>query len=138
MRFKYAKVPCGRCGWKYETFHICLDLPPEVMQRVEDGSPPPKKRPRNRTRDARSDAIRGSDEWKANLSAAWEQRRERDRIRNQPRDAEIIRRYVEEEHTVKELRIAFGVSNTTILGVLHRAQDAGDLVMRSPVANRWG
>ena len=34
---KIADKPCVKCGWKFKTFHICLDASKEDLERVEDG-----------------------------------------------------------------------------------------------------
>lgn len=118
---------CDRCGWRYG-FHICLDLPEHIMKRVEAVSKPKQRRAQRR--DPRSDAYRGSDEWRANISAGMQNYAAQCRAENTERDANIVRGYVEDEHTIVELAAIFNVSYPTIADVLHRARDAGELDMR--------
>lgn len=130
---KYADKSCERCGWKFATFHICLDLPLHVMRRVEDAQV--KRVRRSPRRDPRSDAYRGTDEWRANLSAARQEYEQRRRAANRDRDDAICRRYSEDDRTIRELAVEFHISYPTVVGILHRARDEGDLVMR-PAAVR--
>jgi predicted Rossmann fold nucleotide-binding protein DprA/Smf involved in DNA uptake len=131
----YAKTRCGRCGWRYPSFHICLDLPLEVMRRVEDVAQPKRQRARAHKRDPRSDAYRGTDEWRSNISAGLQEYHNQRRAANRERDREIVKRYSEDQRTVRELATEFGISFQTILSVLHTAQDDGVLVIR-PAARR--
>ena len=126
-------TPCARCGWKFKSFHICLDLPPEIMKKVEEPSKP--KRIRSKiARDPRSDAYRGTEEWKENLRAAAKDRWRRQRELERSRDKSIVKRY-SDGRTYAELAYEFGLSSPTIARVVQEAADKGEVTIR-PAARR--
>jgi hypothetical protein len=127
--------PCARCGWKFDTFHVCLDLPPEVMRKVEEPSKPKRKRSTIPSRDPRSDAYRGSEEWKDNLRSAANERWRKQREHDRSRDKDIVRRYSEANRTYRELAVEFGLSYPTIARIVQEAGGRGEVAIR-PAAKR--
>ncbi len=127
--------PCGRCGWKFNSFHVCLDLPPEVMTKVEAPAKPKRKRSVIPSRDPRSDAYRGTDEWKDNLRVAANERWRKQREANKSRDQSIVKRYSEGERTYRELAVEFGLRAATIAGIVQEAASKGEVTIR-PAAKR--
>lgn len=127
--------PCGRCGWKFNSFHVCLDLPPEVMTKVEEPTKPKRKRSVIPSRDPRSDAYRGTDEWKDNLRVAANERWRKQREANKSRDQSIVKRYSEGERTYRELSVEFGLSYPTVARIVQEAAAEGKVTIR-PAAKR--
>jgi DNA-directed RNA polymerase specialized sigma24 family protein len=122
----YAK-PCGRCGWKFKTFHICLDRPLHIMRRVEEA---PKKRKRNRPERDPNLSVRGSDEWRARVARGRQAHFDRLREVHQERDEMIVERYSEDEHSMSEIADEFRLPLSTVSHILHRAAEAGDVILR--------
>ncbi len=107
-----AEMPCQECGWKFKTFHICLGLPHHIMKRVEDGG----KRPRSVINtDTKSGPKPKRDPYKTE------------------RNLEIIRLYSDEDMTIREISASMKLDQKTIMTVLHRAADRGDVVIRRAI-----
>lgn len=118
---KLLDEPC-KCGWKYEGFHICVDLTqPEPVRKVK------VRKPRARLA---HQAAKSSPEWRAKLSAAALRHQAEIRERNKSRDEDIIRLYSDEYMTIREVAAVIGINYATVTGVLSRAQEAGLVVIR--------
>ena len=117
--------PC-QCGWRFEGFHICVDLSKPEPKLPKIKRQPVKKKP---VRDRRSDAIKSTPEWRNNISKAMKEYFEKERVKNKDRDDNIVRFYIEGD-TVKELSELFCMRRQTILKILHRARDEGRVTMR--------
>lgn len=99
---------CGDCGWKYPGFHICLGLPPEIMERVEEG--------RKKEAPARVKSVPVEN-----------------RTKFADRNREIIRLYDEEDFTMREVAEKLKIDQRTVMNILHNARDKGDVVIRRAV-----
>lgn len=130
---KILDKPCPDCGWRYPGFHICLGLPQKLMQQVEDGydrdtngemiaevkvRTTRAKNPNVSHRQAISDGVRA-------------------KHANDPkriaRDKEIERLYDREELSIRDVSEKMVLSQKTVMSALHRAQDAGRLVVRAAI-----
>lgn len=114
---KLRKKRC-HCGWKYPGFHICIDLSkpldPQIIHKL-------KITPSHQ---------RSLEEGRA---ARWE--RHRDEMFK--RDQKIVQRY-KEGASYKTLAEEFGIANATVMGIIHRAKDRGEVEIHPVGGNlRW-
>ena len=124
---KPAKQPCERCGWKWPNFHICLNLPKEVMERVEDG----------RVRDSNGrikhpDKPRAGspmDKAKRAESQARAQRNNGDPHRVE-RNKKILECYVKDQMPMQTIARELMLDVKTVMNVLHAAKDRGEITIR--------
>lgn len=127
---------CPRCEWRYPTFHICLDLPKEIMRKIEDGIDRDSngqmisKGPKPRQSRAKDRNLSHNEAISAGIRAKFENDTKR-----QARDKNIERLYVDQELSLREIANEVGLSQKTVMSALHRARDAGRLTMR-PAARR--
>lgn len=105
---------CDRCrtsrGW--QGFHVCFDA-----SKPEPNTPVKEKKPVETTR--------------FNMSESQTERRAREREAVRSRDLEIVRTYNEEQVSTSTLRRMFGVSQHTVLRILHEAEEEGRTVVRA-------
>ena len=87
------------------------------MQRVE-----PMHKPRRRRR-SQSDVMRSH----------FERLGQSKKVR----DEEIVRLYDTDELSIREVAAKMKLADKTVMAVLHRAQDAGEIIIR-PAARRTG
>lgn len=120
---------CQRCGWRFRTFHICLDLPLHIMRRVEEVAPKRKRSKPTPERDP-NQSIRGSEEWRTKISQSRKAHFDRLREVNRERDEMIIERYSEDEHSMSEIAEEFRLPLSSISYILHRAAEEGDVILR--------
>lgn len=121
---KLRDQPCERCGWRYPGFHVCVDLSkpidPRIMKKHTD----------------RYAAVRTA-EHRRKLSEGAYERWERHREEMAPRDAKIVAAY-KDGMTYRELAIEFHLAQQTIMGIIHRAAENGEVQVRPRGKNiRW-
>ena len=123
---KYRDKPCEgtACGWPYEGFHICLNLPLEIMRRVEDGLPR-----RTKSSEPRYATKKGTEENKRAISAGVKEHHAND-PRKIERNKEIIRLYSDEEQSMVEVAKRLHLDHKTVMNVLHNAAADGDVIIR--------
>ncbi len=117
---KLRDQPCPNtaCGWRYEGFHICLNQSKVLMTRIEDG-----REYRDQT------SMRERD--LPSASVTRRQLNEERKASKADRDAKIIKFYIEDEMSMKEVAGAVGCATATVQLTLHKAQDRGDLTIRN-------
>lgn len=110
-----ADSPCTQCGWKFKSFHVCVDL--------SGDEPTPVARPRRKTQARSKQHLDALNEGR---SLRWERYHEE----NRERDEKIVKRYNEGGIGATALGKEFGMSPSTVLKVLRRAQDEGHVQIR--------
>lgn len=132
--------PCQgtACGWKYEGFHICLNQSMVLMTRIEDGRYYPSQESMREGKRPNTGQFvgRNNPEARTRISNSLRQRAENDPDR-QDRNKEIIRLYTQETLSMREIGDRMGLQHQTVMNVLHRAADKGDVVIRK-AARRTG
>lgn len=139
MAIRYRDKPCQACGWKFQGFHICLDLPQDVMERVEDGRKAPSVR--SSTDSSEPPALKGraatlTDGHRTAIANGVRNKHARDPKRVE-RNKEIIRLYQDEDFSMREIAEKLKVDQKTVMNVLHSARERGDVVIRR-AARRTG
>lgn len=117
---KMRAEPCGKCGWKYEGFHVCVNLSEPDMKKVG---------PTKVTRARKKSESNSSED---RLSAA--------RLKDhqfKERNKEIVRLYVVEQKTMREIAKEMLLDDATVMNILHQAKDRGEITIRR-TARRTG
>lgn len=126
--------PCEMCRWPYPGFHICIDkTDPKVREVVLS---PIQKANQQRNRHYSTKRSTLSEEHKANLSISAQERWAEHHAALIPRNNEIVRLYMEEKYSVRDLVKLFEISQDTVVKVLHKARDNGLVVMRPVGKNK--
>jgi hypothetical protein len=116
----YRDTPCKTCGWKFKGFHVCVDpkapIDPKIMAKHASG-------------------YKGTLAERQRLREAVNERWERYREETAERDAEIIRRYKQDDVSMKQLAQDFGIAFQTLRGILIRAEQRNELTIRPPGTN---
>lgn len=108
--------PCGRCGWKYPGYHLCLNLSEPMMQKV---GPTVTKRVRKKAE-----------------SSSTEDRESNARLRDvhfKERNKKIVRLYAVEKMSMGEIAKELLIDDSTVMNVLHTAKDRGEITIRKTV-----
>ena len=105
---------CKQCGWKYPTFHICLDLskPSEAEKRA-------KKQYASQPQNSLQALAAGRDK-------RWAKYREE----MKERDKRLVQAYREENKGLKQLADEFDIAYQTARGIVHRAVARGEVILR--------
>jgi hypothetical protein len=117
---KLRDVPCERCGWKYEGFHVCVDLSAPVDPKVLA---------------KHTQRYKHSSEMRDRLSNAASIRWARHREDMAERDSRVVERYKEDNASMRDLAGEFGIDFQTVRNILHRAAARGECEIRPPGVN---
>lgn len=129
-RFELADVRC-KCGWKYKSFHICVDLTKPCPGEGRIVAPPVKKKTGFAlSLENRVVITELSDEARAALVARNKIRWAKHHEKNRERDEKIILRYANGGIGMKKIADEFGIGYHTVISVLRRASEAGIIVIR--------
>ena len=122
---QYRDKPCDKCGWRFKTTHICLDLPDAIMERIEDG----RERDVNGQVKSTKKAIARTDEHKEGISDGLRRAAASDPRRIE-RNKEILKLYDEEEWSMADIATSLRCEKRTVMTVLQQAEDRGDITIR--------
>lgn len=111
---------CGKCGWKFPTFHIC----------VIDLSTPEGRRAATRPRVKKSKRKAVAGAFTENSQMSQDERWQRHREDMAPLHREIVEYYKTGTVGVRQVREKFKVGHGTVVKVLREAAERGDLVIR--------
>lgn len=133
--------PCQgtACGWKFEGFHICLDQSLVLMTRIEDGryyTSQDSMREGKRPAAGSTGPGRNNPEARVRISNSLRERSDSD-PKKLERNKEIVRLYNDEEMSMREISERMRLNHQTVMNVLHRAVDRGDVIIRK-AARRTG
>lgn len=117
--------PCERCGWRYVGFHVCFDASKPCPG---EGSLDPTSKK----------VIKKTAPKRVNVSKTLTERWEAHRAQFRERDAAIVSGY-EEGFALRELADQFGISHSTVIKAIRRAEvETGKTIMRPRGTNvRW-
>jgi hypothetical protein len=115
---------CTRCGWKYPSFHVCMDmdnLPPlsKVMRELLYG-PPKARRKLGPMTDAHKRAV----------SEGQRERWAKVRAKNEKLEQKVVERYKEGGVGINDLRDEFQMGKDRIMRILREAQARGEVTVR--------
>lgn len=125
------KTPCKNEWCNHPNYHVCIkpgtpDLFPQLLGEMIRKN---KKGPWNKGLKGYKVGPRTQDHID-NITASQRERWERVREQNRHRDENIVSEYAKGGLSIKDLEIAFGISRNAVRAVLHRAQEAGLVVIR--------
>lgn len=124
------KTPCKNEWCNRPNYHVCIepgtpDLFPELLGQIiakqKRKGQPWNKGLKTGPRDQN---------YIDNITASARERWERVREQNRARDESIVSEYAKGGLSIRDLEMAFGMSRNAVRAVLHRAQDAGLVVIR--------
>lgn len=115
---------CGRCGWKFPSFHVCIDL-----TEPEPAAPAQPKTAGTFTGERFEGRV--SEEAREKISLA---NRERWKTRNRARDEAMINRYRQGDVGYSDLEQEFGITRNTVVRVMKLAEKDGLVKIRRPGA----
>ena len=134
---KMLDVPCPKCSWKFQGFHICtIDMSTPKGVRAATRIVEPKSDKNKQKRSNRlHQADAGSEEARRRIAEGVSRARATEPGRRE-RDAEIIRLYDEMHNSITRTAALTGLDYRTVRKVLHAAAARGDIVLRVDTGGR--